>query len=186
MPVELPIVDHLPGAGRAGRLIRAVGLFAVAAALVACAGCSGGLDARDYSQSGPYWTSPDGPGSGIGGPPEAAGMAQIQTPQDFEDKVLKSDLPVLVEFYKPGCGGCVLLAPVLASVQPGYAGRVNFVALDATRPATYSLVRSNGVRVTPTCLVFVGGNEVARVIGERSQGDLRRFIDGAVAKGAPS
>jgi thiol-disulfide isomerase/thioredoxin len=182
------IANHVrrAAAARTARIAGAATLLALGAALVAATGCAGGLDGRDYGQTGPYWTSPNGPGSGTAGPVEAAGMAQVQTPEAFEDKVLKSELPVLVEFYKPGCGGCMLLAPVLASVQPEYAGHVTFVSIDATRPATYGLVRENKVRVTPTCLVFVGGREVARLIGDRSQGDLRRFIDGAVEKGASS
>jgi thioredoxin 1 len=111
---------------------------------------------------------------------------EIRTAEQFEDEVLKSDLPVFVEFYKPGCMSCMLLAPVLASIEPEYRGRVKFVRLDATQPATYSVVRGSAVRATPTSLVFIGGEEVGRILGDKSQGEMRRFIADAIERGPTS
>jgi thioredoxin 1 len=157
--------------------------------LLACAAVLAGCPydpIRRAEESETYWTSSGEFGGGLGGPSSAEGMRAVDSAAQFEETVLKSDLPVLVEFYKPGCTGCILLAPVLASIQPEYEGRVRFVRLDATKPANYSVVRGSGVRVTPTCLVFVGGQEVARQVGDRSQGDMRRFIDAAVREESTS
>jgi thiol-disulfide isomerase/thioredoxin len=163
-------------------------LAAVACAMVlaAATGCSSAANQPGESARPTYWTTAPEFGGGLTGPSAPEGIVAIRSAEEFEEKVLQSDMPVLVEFYKPGCGGCILLAPVLTSIQPEYEGSVRFVTVDSTKPPNYSIVRGSGVRATPTCLVFVDGEEVARILGERSQGDMRRFIDSAVEKGSAS
>lgn len=85
------------------------------------------------------------------------------TDQDFEDKVLKSDKPVLVDFYAEWCGPCQLAAPIIDQMSEEYAakaviGKLNVDENNATA-AKY------GVMSIPTVILFNGGKEVERKVG---------------------
>ena len=84
---------------------------------------------------------------------------------NFEELVLASDLPVILDVWSPGCPPCQQLEPVMVSLATDYAGRVRVCEMNATgaRRAASSL----GVRGTPTVLYFQGGKLLERVVGFR-------------------
>lgn len=97
------------------------------------------------------------------------------TDASFEAEVLKSDLPVVVDFWAEWCGPCRMIAPVLESLAQEYAGKVKIVKVNvdenSVSAATY------GVRGIPTLLLFKAGNVVDTKVGALPKGQLAAFID---------
>jgi thioredoxin 1 len=101
------------------------------------------------------------------------------TDGSFETEVLKSDRPVLVDFWAPWCGPCRMVAPVVEELSEEYGGKVKFLKLNTddnvNTAATY------GIRSIPTLLMFKGGQPIDQIIGFRPKGDLKRVIDKALS-----
>ena len=100
------------------------------------------------------------------------------TDTSFEEEVLKSDLPVLVDFWAPWCGPCRMVAPIVEELADEYDGKVKFVKLDTDD--NVDTASKYGIRSIPTLLLFNGGNLVDQVIGFRPKGDLKRTIEKAL------
>ncbi len=94
----------------------------------------------------------------------------------FEDDVLKSDKPVLIDYWAEWCGPCKMIAPVLAEIASEYADRVKVVKLNIDEnpdtPPKY------GIRGIPTLMLFKDGNVEATKVGAVSKSQLTAFIDG--------
>ncbi len=101
------------------------------------------------------------------------------TDGSFETEVLKSDKPVLVDFWAPWCGPCRMVAPVVEELSEEYGAQVKFLKLNTddnvNTAATY------GIRSIPTLLMFKGGQPIDQIIGFRPKGDLKKVIDKALA-----
>ena len=97
------------------------------------------------------------------------------TDANFDIEVLKSETPVLVDFWAPWCGPCRMVAPIVEELSTEYDGRVKFVKLntdDNVKVATQYQIRS-----IPTLLVFKGGEPVGQIIGFRPKSDLKKRLD---------
>jgi thioredoxin 1 len=96
----------------------------------------------------------------------------------FENDVLKSELPILVDFWAEWCGPCKMIAPILNDVAEEYAGKLVVAKLNVDQnnvsPAKY------GVRGIPTLLMFKGGELVATKVGALSKTQLKEFIDAQI------
>lgn len=103
-------------------------------------------------------------------------MSNVQAIQqaDFESKVQKSSLPVILDFGAEWCGPCKRLAPIVDDLAAEYTGKVVFYSIDADSSA--ELVGRFQVMSLPTIVVIKGGREVARTVGLQSKDKLADLI----------
>ena len=108
-------------------------------------------------------------------------MAKPQeiTDTEFEQEVLKADLPVVVDFWAEWCGPCKVVAPVLEELADEYDGKIKFVKVDTEE--NFETPSSYGVLSLPTLLVFKEGQQIEWITGARPKGDLMRYLDKALA-----
>ena len=92
----------------------------------------------------------------------------------FEQEVLKSELPVVVDFYADWCGPCKRMEPVLEKVSQAYGGKVKVVKLNSDENQDLSLKYQ--VRGLPTLILFRAGQEVDRKLGFQSEQDLNKLM----------
>jgi len=92
----------------------------------------------------------------------------------FEQEVLKSELPVVVDFYADWCGPCKRMEPVLEKVSQAYGGKVKVVKLNSDENQDLSLKYQ--VRGLPTLILFRAGQEVERKLGFQNEQDLNKLM----------
>jgi thioredoxin 1 len=95
---------------------------------------------------------------------------------DFEQEILKSDMPALVDFWAAWCGPCRAIAPVVEELARDYAGKIKVAKMNvdenAKTPGKY------GIRAIPTLIIFKGGQVVEQITGAVS----RSIIENALKK----
>ncbi len=107
-------------------------------------------------------------------------MAKEINDATFEKEVLKSDLPVLVDFWAPWCGPCRMVAPIIEKLSSKYSGKINTYKLNVDEsPRTAS---KYNVMSIPTMIFYKGGKPVDTVIGAMPETVLQQKIDDLLAR----
>lgn len=100
------------------------------------------------------------------------------TDSNFEQEVLKSATPVLIDFWAPWCGPCKAIAPIVDELANDYAGRLKVVKMNVDDnqdvPARY------GVRGIPNLLIIKGGQVKDQIVGAVPRGHLIKAVDHAL------
>lgn len=94
---------------------------------------------------------------------------------NFDQTVLKSTTPVLVDFWAPWCRPCLMLAPALDELVEYYSGKITFAKLDVDQnPKTASRY---SIMSIPTLLLFKNGEPVSHLVGYKPKAELKRELD---------
>lgn len=96
----------------------------------------------------------------------------------FEADVLKSELPVLVDFWAEWCGPCKMIAPILEELAKDYDGKLTIAKMDVD--ANQQVPAQFGIRGIPTLIIFKNGQVAAQKVGAVAKGQLASFIDSAI------
>ncbi|HLT98587.1 MAG TPA: thioredoxin TrxA [Burkholderiaceae bacterium] len=97
------------------------------------------------------------------------------TDASFESDVLKSDIPVLVDYWAEWCGPCKMIAPLLDEAAKAYEGRVIIAKLNVDENA--DTAAKYGIRGIPTLMLFKDGKAAATKVGAMSKSQLTAFLD---------
>ena len=97
---------------------------------------------------------------------------------NFDTEVIKSETPVLVDFWAPWCGPCRAIAPIVEEISSSYQGRlkVGKLNVDENQQTTMKF----GIRSIPTLIIFKGGMAVEQIIGAVPKGEIERVVGKAL------
>lgn len=111
-------------------------------------------------------------------------MTDLQeiTTETFDERVLGSSLPVLVDFSAKWCGPCKAAVPLLRDIKAEYEGEAEVVAVDIDREPELS--KRYGIRGVPTFLLFKDGELIETKIGASSRSDFCAMIDRSLESAA--
>ena len=97
------------------------------------------------------------------------------TDANFGDEVLKSDQPVLVDYWAEWCGPCKMIAPVLDELSRTYEGRVKIAKMNVDE--NHEVPAQHGIRGIPTLQLWKNGELVRSLVGAKPKAELAAFLD---------
>jgi thioredoxin 1 len=101
------------------------------------------------------------------------------TDSSFDQEVVKSDIPVLVDFWAEWCQPCKMVRPLVHELAEEYAGKMKFTEMDVD--ANPQVPGSFGVMSIPTIMLFKGGKPVSTIIGAQPRENFKQHIESALS-----
>ena len=102
-------------------------------------------------------------------------MAEITiTNENFEQEVLKSDIPVLVDFWAVWCGPCQMVGPILSEIAEENEGKIKVGKVNVDEQP--ELARQFGIMIIPTMMVFKGGEKVNQLVGAVPKEEILKLL----------
>ncbi|MCX7704206.1 MAG: thioredoxin [Planctomycetota bacterium] len=102
-------------------------------------------------------------------------MAFLVNDENFEEEVLKSEIPVMVDFWAEWCPPCRMLSPLIDKLAEEYRGRIKVCKFNASEAT--DITQRYGISAVPTLILFENGNEVERRVGALPESKLREWLD---------
>lgn len=97
------------------------------------------------------------------------------TDASFEEEILKSELPVLVDFWAPWCGPCRMITPIVEELASEYEGKIKVVKMNVDEnqatPTKY------GIRGIPTVILFKGGEVAEQIVGAVPKAKIASMVE---------
>ena len=102
-------------------------------------------------------------------------MAELKiTRENFENEVMKSDIPVLIDFWAPWCGPCRMMGPIIEQMADEYEGKVKVGKVNVDEEGELS--QAFGVMSIPTIVLVKDGKVVKQVVGARPKAEMEAML----------
>ena len=103
---------------------------------------------------------------------------QTVTKDNFDNEILKAQIPVVVDFYADWCGSCKMMSPLMEKLSGEYEGRVKFCKVNVDDEQELAI--QNSVQSIPLFVLYKNGEAIAKSVGAVPEDEIRAFIDKAL------
>ena len=105
-------------------------------------------------------------------------MIQAVTKDNFDNEILKAQIPVVVDFYADWCGPCKMMSPLMEKLSGEYEGKVKFCKVNVDDEEELAI--QNSVQSIPLFVLYKDGQVIDKAVGARAEDEMREFISKAL------
>ena len=105
-------------------------------------------------------------------------MIQSVTKDNFDNEILKAQIPVVVDFYADWCGPCKMMSPLMEKLSGEYEGKVKFCKINVDDEEELAI--QNSVQSIPLFVLYKDGQVIDKAVGARAEDEMREFISKAL------